>query len=68
MKVVDMIAAILLVLAGLTWGGVGVADFNPIMWTFISMPHVTHFIYIAFGVAAAWRVLRYLSRKCQKMR
>lgn len=59
MKLLDGLATILLVISGLVWGGVGVADFNPIMWVFIDMHNVQHTLYILFGVAAIWKIIRY---------
>ncbi len=58
MKILDGIAKILLVIGGLAWGGVGVADFNFIMWTFIAMSKVQHLIYILFGLSAIWVIVR----------
>ena len=59
MKILDTIAMILLLFGGLNWGLVGVADFNVIMWVFISVPHMQHFIYILIGLAALWRIIFY---------
>ena len=42
MKFLNAIAMILLVFGGLNWGMVGVADFNVLMWVFISAPMVQH--------------------------
>jgi uncharacterized membrane protein YuzA (DUF378 family) len=58
MKILDGIAKILLVIGGLAWGGVGVADFNFIMWTFIAMSKVQHLIYLLFGLSAIWVIVR----------
>lgn len=63
MKILDRIALILLLIGGLTWGGVGVADFNMIMWVFIAMHTVQHIFYTAFGIAAIWLIVRYFFRK-----
>lgn len=65
MKVVDVIATILLIIGGLVWGGVGVADFNPIMWIFIAVPKMQHFLYIAFGLAALWKLGRCCTCRCK---
>ena len=63
MKTLDAIAKILLVISGLVWGGVGVADFNVVMWIFIALSKVQHLIYILFGLAAIWVIVRSLTRK-----
>ena len=62
MKFLDLLATILLVISGLVWGGVGVADFNPLMWIFISIPKLLHFVYILFGLAALWKIGRCVVR------
>ena len=62
MKFLNAIAMILLVFGGLNWGMVGVADFNVLMWVFISAPMVQHGIYIAIGIAAIWKILFCKSR------
>ena len=62
MKILDAIAMILLVLAGIVWGGVGVADFNPLMWILINAPKMLRFIYIAFGAAALWKIGRSIAK------
>ncbi|MBI2743590.1 MAG: DUF378 domain-containing protein [Chlamydiales bacterium] len=63
MKIVDGIAKALLIIAGLNWGTVGVADFNGLMWVFITMPMVQHLLYTSFGLAAIWVVARACMRK-----
>jgi uncharacterized membrane protein YuzA (DUF378 family) len=63
MKTLDGLAKILLVLGGLAWGGVGVADFNYIMWTFFALSRVQHLIYLLFGLSAIWVVARAFMRK-----
>ncbi|MBX9743757.1 MAG: DUF378 domain-containing protein [Chlamydiales bacterium] len=60
MKTLDTIAKVLLIIGGLNWGTVGIADFNMIMWVFIAMRNVQHLFYIAFGLAALWTLWRAL--------
>jgi uncharacterized membrane protein YuzA (DUF378 family) len=62
MKALDTIAMILLLIGGLNWGCVGVADFNFIMWTFIAMSTLQHAIYTSIGIAAIWTVVRRVCR------
>jgi len=57
-KVIDIVAAVLLVLAGVTWGLVGVADFN-LVTTLFGVGVVSKVFYIAFGVAAVYAVFKY---------
>jgi uncharacterized protein len=56
MKFLNLLAMILLIIGGLIWGMVGVADYNPVMWVFIAQPHVQHGIYIAIGLSAIWKI------------
>ncbi len=58
MKILDRIAIILLVIGGLNWGTIGIADFNMIMWVFIAMRMLQHMIYVLIGLAAIWVILR----------
>ena len=69
MKILDTLAKILLVLGGLAWGGVGVADFNYIMWTFFAMSKVQHLLYFLFGLSAIWVIVRsFMGRSSKKRR
>jgi uncharacterized membrane protein YuzA (DUF378 family) len=68
MKTIDTIALTLLVIGGLIWGSVGVADFNPIMWTFIAMYYVQHLLYLLFGLSALWVIARRLGCRLNKRR
>ena len=58
MKLLDRIANILLIIGGLVWGMVGVADFNVIMWVFIAKSTLQHVIYMLIGAAAIWKIVR----------
>ena len=58
MKVIDIVAAVFLLFGGLNWGMVGVADFNVIMWVFIAMYHVQHFLYVCMGLSAIWVIIQ----------
>jgi uncharacterized membrane protein YuzA (DUF378 family) len=62
MKFFDSIATLLLLIGGLNWGMVGVADFNVIMWLFVAKTTLQHAIYILIGVAAIWKIVRRFAR------
>jgi uncharacterized protein len=64
-KVVDVVTLILLMFGGLTWGTVGLADYNVIMWVFIAMHNVQHFIYLCIGASALWWIfsLKHIRRR-----
>lgn len=56
MRILDVLAAVLVVIGGLNWGLVGVADFNLVQ--FIFGDHVlTRIIYILVGLAAVYQAI-----------
>jgi uncharacterized membrane protein YuzA (DUF378 family) len=56
MRILDVIAAVLVVIGGLNWGLIGLADFNLV--TFIFGDHVlTRIIYILVGLAAVYQAV-----------
>ncbi len=58
MKCIDVIASILLVLGGLNWGLIGIANFNFVTWLFGMMPLLVHIIYILVGLSAIWKLVQ----------
>lgn len=63
MRILDKVAMLLLLLAGLNWGLVGVADFDLISWMFGSMSTMQYIFYIAFGLSAIWAIVRLCIRR-----
>jgi len=65
MKYLDVIAAILLVVGGLNWGLVGVADFNLVAALFGAGSILSSAVYALVGVAAIFQVaqLRAIQRR-----
>jgi len=59
MKILDVIAAILLVIGGLNWGLVGVADFNLVTYIFESMPVIARIVFVIVGLAAIYQILQF---------
>ena len=62
MKVVDVIAAVLLVVGGLNWGLVGIAQFDLVAFIcggleFGSVNALSRLIYIVVGVAAVYQAV-----------
>ena len=57
MKVLNRIAIILLLISGLNWGLVGLADFNIFMWILFDMRIAQHLLYILFGIAALYNIV-----------
>lgn len=58
MKIVDLIAAILLLIGGLNWGLVGLFDFNLVAVVFGHVPVLVRLIYILVGISAVYRIVR----------
>lgn len=59
MKILDVIAAILLVIGGLNWGLVGVANFNLVDAIFGNMVMLTRLVYIIVGLAALYQIFQW---------
>ena len=59
MKIVDIIAAILLVIGGLNWGFVGLFEFNLVSFIFGHMPLLMRLIYILVGLAAVYQIVQW---------
>lgn len=59
MKVLDIIAMILMILGGLNWGIIGVADVNVVESIFVSGTVLTHIIYILVGVSALYYIFQW---------
>ncbi|MDY7108734.1 MAG: DUF378 domain-containing protein [Planctomycetota bacterium] len=58
MKVLDVIAAVLLVIGGLNWGLVGALKFDLVAWIFGSdTAVVARIIYCLVGVAALYQIV-----------
>ena len=58
MKFLDMIVALLLIIGGLNWGLVGIADLNLVTAIFGVATTVTKVIYILVGIAAIIAIFR----------
>lgn len=59
MKVIDIIASILIVLAGLNWGLIGLADTNVVEALFGVGTTATKVTYILFFLAAVWQAVQW---------
>lgn len=57
MKVIDVIAAVLLVVGGLNWGLVGAFDLNLVSSLFGVDTTMTNIVYILVGVAAIYQAV-----------
>ena len=59
MKALDIIAAILLVIGGLNWGLVGVADFNLVTYVLGSMDMLARIVFVIVGLAALYQIFQW---------
>ncbi len=57
MKVIDVIAAILLVIGGLNWGLVGLFSFNLVATLFGDMSGLSRVVYVLVGLAAIYQAI-----------
>lgn len=58
MKVLDVIVAILLVVGGLNWGLIGVANFN-LVTTIFGVSALTNIVYILVGLSALYQIFQW---------
>lgn len=56
MKIVDLLAAVLLIIGGLNWGLIGLFSINPVDLIFSHSPLTARIIYIIVGLAAVYRI------------
>lgn len=58
MKTLDIVAAVLLVVGGLNWGLVGVAQFDLVAALFGPMSSLSRTVYALVGLAAVYQALQ----------
>jgi len=59
MKTLDLVAVILLIVGGLNWGLVGVADFDLLASIFGKMQGFTRLLYTLIGLSAVYHILQW---------
>lgn len=57
LSVLDWIAVILVIVGGLNWGLVGIADFNLVEAIFGVMSVISQIIYVVVGISALYLLL-----------
>ncbi len=57
-KYIEYVAAILLIVGGLNWGLVGLADFN-LVTTLFGVGMLTKVVYILVGASAVYEIFNY---------
>ena len=55
MKNLDVVAAVLLVVGGLNWGLVGIANFDLVATIFGAMSPLSRIVYVLVGLAAIYQ-------------
>jgi len=53
---IDWIALILVIVGGLSWGLVGIFDFDVVATIFGTMSTIARVVYVVIGVAALWAI------------
>ncbi|MGN1062912.1 MAG: DUF378 domain-containing protein [Alphaproteobacteria bacterium] len=56
MKSITFISLILVLIGGLNWGLIGIADFNLVSFLFSPL-YLTRVIYILVGISAIWLII-----------
>ncbi len=59
MKCIGFLATLLLIIGGLNWGLVGLADYNAVTALFGTMPMVQKVIYGLVGLSAIYKLLMF---------
>ena len=57
MKALNVITLILVIVGGLNWGLVGLANFNLVSALFGDMSTLSRIVYILVGLSAVWQIV-----------
>ena len=57
MKAINVLTLILLIVGGLNWGLVGLADFDLVAALFGEMSALSRIVYILVGLSALWQLI-----------
>ncbi len=57
MKILDIVCWVLLIVGGLNWGLVGIADFNLVDAIFGMSSALTRLIYVLVGLSAVYQII-----------
>ena len=57
MKALNLITLVLVIIGGINWGLVGVAEFNLVAAIFGDQTAVTRIIYALVGLSALWQIM-----------
>lgn len=62
-KVIDILAAVLLIIGGINWGLVGLFGFDLVLYLFAGVPIVAKVIYILVGLSAIYAIVVLIRHK-----
>jgi uncharacterized membrane protein YuzA (DUF378 family) len=57
MSILNKITLVLLIVGGLNWGLVGLADFNLVAALFGEMSPLSRIVYVLVGASALWQIV-----------
>lgn len=57
MKALDLLSLVLIIVGGVNWGLVGLANFDLVATIFGAGSALSRVVYVAVGVSAVWQVL-----------
>ena len=57
MRVINQITLLLLIVGGLNWGFVGLADFDLVAAIFGEMSPLSRIVYLLVGLSALWQIV-----------
>jgi uncharacterized protein len=57
MSIINKITLVLLIVGGLNWGLVGLADFDLVAALFGEMSPLSRIVYVLVGVSAVWQII-----------
>ncbi len=63
MRALNVITLILVIVGGLNWGLVGLADFNLVAALFGEMSTLSRIVYVLVGLSAIWQIVPLLKGK-----
>ena len=57
MRAINVLTLVLLIVGGLNWGLVGLADFDLVAAIFGDMSPLARIVYVLVGLSAAWQIV-----------
>lgn len=63
-RVIDVVAAVLLIIGGLNWGFVGLFGFDLVAYVFMSIPILAKIVFLLVGLSAIYAIVVLIRHKC----